>query len=67
MMRATINGIEITGKTIAEIKRKASTIANRNNNAIDEMIVEFENLKEGKFMRFNRKFPDNSIIRGQWR
>lgn len=67
-MTATVYGQTVQAHTITSLKRKASMIANGYFNPIDEMQVCYgpEN-KMLTYTRINRKTPDNTICRGQWR
>lgn len=67
MLTAQLYGETINGKTITEIKRKASRIANKYCNTIDRMEVtdQDRNIK-CTFRRFNRKYPNNTIEFSQW-
>lgn len=66
MLNGKLYGETITAKTIRGLKRKASVIANRIYNPIDEMEA-----TDGKttvtLYRINEKFPNNTIFRGEWR
>jgi hypothetical protein len=67
MMTAQLYGKTISGKTMTEIKRKASRIANDYWNMVDRMEVTDE--QSGNvltFMRINRKSPNNAMIFGKW-
>ena len=66
MFTAEINGKTITAKTVSELKRKASTIANNRFDVIDTMkVISGERILTLK--RFNKKYPNNTITRGKWR
>lgn len=67
MFTAQLYGKTISGKTMTEIKRKASRIANDYWNMVDRMEVTDE--QSGNvltFMRRNRKSPNNMIVYGTW-
>lgn len=67
MFTAQLYGKTISGKTMTEIKRKASRIANNYWNVVDRMEVTDE--QSGNvltFMRRNRKSPNNMIVYGTW-
>lgn len=62
---------EIKATSIQTLKRQASTICNNYFNTLDEMKIV---VAEGDcvtnsltLMRVNRKSPDNTIIRGEWK
>lgn len=65
-MFAIIDNIKIEGKTLPDIKRKASRIANNNFRMCDEMILYIDDCNF-KLYRKNSKYPNNTIIRGVWR
>ena len=65
-MFAIIDNKKIEGKTLSEIKRKASTIANNNFRVCDEMILCVDNCNF-KLYRRNSKYLNNTITRGVWR
>lgn len=68
MLTAQLYGKTISGKTIAEIKRKVSRIANGLQNAFDCMkVMDQEVGLECTFWRYNRKCPNNTIQYGKWR
>lgn len=63
MLTAQLYGKTISGKTITEIKRKASRIANDFYNAFDCMkVMDQEIGLECTFYRYNRKSPNNIIL-----
>ena len=66
MFTAEINGKTITGKTITEIKRKASMIANNRFSTVDILEVRTETATT-LYYRRNKKCPNNTIERGKWR
>lgn len=67
MLTATLYGKTVNGKTITEIKRKASRIANGFHNAFDCMEVSnSENGMKCTYWRYNRKSPNNTIKFGAW-
>jgi predicted transcriptional regulator len=66
MFTAEINGKTITAKTVSELKRKASTIANNRFDVIDTMkVISGERILT--FKRFNKVYPNNKIERGVWK
>lgn len=66
-MTAQLYGKTISGKTITEIKRKASRIANSFYNAFDCMKVTDQGIGlKCTFYRYNRKSPNNTIVFGKW-
>lgn len=73
MLTAQLYGKTISGKTIAEIKRKASRIANGFQKAFDCMKVTDQEVGlECTFWRYNRKSPNNTIVlesgsKGAWK
>ena len=62
---ASIYGETIQANTAADLKRKASIIANRRFNVIDEMVVSFDGMSV-TLRRFNIKTPWNTITRDKW-
>jgi hypothetical protein len=56
----------IQAKTISDLKRKASIIANGRNKPVDQMEVTADNGLSCRFVRFNQVCPNNTIIRGKW-
>lgn len=67
MFTAQLYGKIISGKTIAEIKRKASRIANNYWNVVDRMeVTDEQNGITMMFYRNNRKTPNNMIEYGTW-
>lgn len=66
MLTGKLYGETITANTMIGLKRKASIVANRQYNPIDEMEA-----TDGKttvtLYRINEKFPNNTIFRGEWR
>lgn len=67
MLTAQLYGKTISGKTITEIKRKASRIANGFQNSFDCMRVTDQEVGLNcTFWRFNKKFPNNTIVFGKW-
>ncbi len=67
-MTATLYGKTVQAHTITSLKRKATMVANEFFNPIDEMQVCYgpENMTL-TYTRVNRKTPDNTIRRGQWK
>ena len=65
MLIGTIYGKTIYANTFTDLKRKASIVANGYFNAVDELEVRGGNLV-GKWYRFNKKYPNNTIYRGTW-
>lgn len=67
LFSATIYGRAITGRTITEIKRKASIVANRNFRPCDTMIVTWDGCSSPlHYCRINQVAPNNTIKRGKW-
>lgn len=67
MFTAQLYGKTISGKTITEIKRKASRIANNYWNVVDRMeVTDEQNGITMMFYRNNRKTPNNMIEYGTW-
>ena len=74
MFTTTIYGKQIQAKTLKGLKCKASKIANRYHNTIDEMVVTISEKVQGfpnpatfKLTRINKKSPNNTIVYGQWK
>lgn len=62
-----INGKIITAKTFPQLKRIASIEANKRYSPYDELLVLMRNGVEPlRLYRFNKKSPNNEIIRGKW-
>lgn len=67
MYKAIIYNKTIKGKTVSELFRKASRIANNYYNVIDKIII-FDSVGiPCEFTRINHKYPNNTIKRGKWR
>lgn len=66
MLKATIYGEQIEAANMPALKRKASKIANGYNNAVDEMTVTYGD-HTVTYYRFNRKEPNNTNERGEWK
>lgn len=67
MFTAQLYGKMISGKTITEIKCKASRIANNYWNVVDRMeVTDEQNGITMMFYRNNRKTPNNMIEYGTW-
>lgn len=67
MFTAQLYGKTISGKTMTEIKRKASRIANDYWNMVDRMeVTDEQNGITMMFYRNNRKTPNNMIEYGTW-
>lgn len=67
MFTAQLYGKTISGKTMTEIKRKASRIANNYWNVVDRMeVTDEQNGITMMFYRNNRKTPNNMIEYGTW-
>lgn len=60
MLEAVCYNIIIHGK------RKASKISNTHYNVFDHLYIAKDDILV-HFMRTNKKYPNNTIIRGQWR
>lgn len=61
---------EVCAKSLPALKRAASRKCNNYFNVVDEMVlmsVKPDCQVELKFTRINRKSPNNTIERGQWR
>lgn len=72
MFTAKIYGREIKANTLKGIKAKASRIANDYWKPIDEMEVihtdsEGREVTRTKWVRINKKCPNNTITYGQWK
>lgn len=66
-MTAIINGKRITAKTLTQIKRLASIEANKNYKTYDEFyLLSAPGFPPVLFTRYNKKYPNNTIIRGEW-
>ena len=67
-----IHGITVIAKTMKDLKRKASIIANQKWSSYDEMkvfshdIERCENTELFTLRRINRKCPNNTISYGKW-
>ncbi len=67
-MVAIINGKYITAKTLTQIKRLASIEANKNYKTRDEFcLLPAPGFPPVLYIRRNKKCPNNTIIRGEWR
>lgn len=71
-LEAIVNGKQtVSAYQLAELKRKASRVANLDANALDEMTVSvFEGstlVAKLNFTRQNCKAPNNTIRRGEWK
>ena len=64
-MTATIYGQTIEAKSMSDLKRKASMIANRYYSTVDEMKVVGDDWKLTMY-RINKKTPWNTITYGGW-
>jgi len=68
MFTAEIYGREIKAKTLKGLKCKASKIANNYWKPFDEMFVTGDDfLQTLRFIRINKKCPNNTIVYGQWK
>lgn len=71
-MLGIVYGQEVQANTLTGLKRKATSVANRYYNAVDELTV-LMNTDTGYgavklvLTRTNKKSPNNEIRRGQWR
>ena len=71
-LHGTLYGITIIAKTMTELKRKASRIANNYFSAYDTMKVNLhdigkcENIEQFTLTRVNKKAPSNRIVYGSW-
>lgn len=66
MLEAVCYNIIIHGATVTELKRKASKIANTHYNVFDHLYIAQGDILV-HLMRTNKKAPNNTVIRGQWR
>lgn len=67
MFIAIINNKTIKAKTLSQLKRLASIEANKNYNTYDEFyLLSAPGFPPILFTRYNKKSPNNEIIRGQW-
>lgn len=66
-MTAIVNGKHITAKTLTQIKRLASIEANKNYKMRDEFYLFAPGFPPVLYIRRNKKYPNNTIIRGEWR
>ena len=58
----------VESRSLTGLKRCASQLCNCNYKAVDKMIVTFDtSSKPATFYRFNKIYPNNTIIRGKWR
>lgn len=68
MLTAVIYGKEIKAKTLKGLKCKASKIANNYRKPFDEMFVTGDDFFQAlRFIRINKKCPNNTIVYGQWK
>ena len=68
MFTATVYHKVIKAKTMRGLKMLASKIANQYCNAIDEMFVVGDSILQTlRFIRINKKCPNNTIVYGQWK
>lgn len=67
LYRAVINNKIIQADTFSQIKRLASVEANKQYNVEDTFyLLDLPGGTPLVFRRHNRKFPNNTIIRGEW-
>lgn len=66
MLEAVCYNIIIHGETVTALKRKASKIANAHYNVFDHLYIAQGDILI-HLMRTNKKAPNNTIIRGQWK
>ena len=67
MFTATVYHRVVKAKTLRGLKMLASKIANRYCNSIDEMFVTGDGFNQTyKYIRINKKCPNNTITYGQW-
>ena len=66
MLEAVCYNIIIHGDNITELKRKASKISNAYYNVFDHLYIAQDDILV-HLMRTNKKAPDNTIKRGEWR
>ena len=67
MFTATLYHKVVKAKTMRGLKMLASKIANQYCNSIDEMFVTSNEFKHIKYIRINKKCPNNTIVYGQWK
>lgn len=68
MFTATLYHRVVKAKTMRGVKMLASKIANQYHNAIDEMFLTGDGFNETfKYIRINKKYPNNTIVYGQWK
>lgn len=58
---------EFATSNITQAKRKASKLCNNYNNVIDTLLIDIGNWHTARFVRINKKSPDNMIVRGKWK
>ncbi len=57
----------VKANDMSVLKRKASTLCNRYNKAVDTMLVTINSKEqEIRYSRRNKLSPDNKVIRGVW-
>lgn len=70
IFKGIINGTPIESSSFLTLKAKASKVANKNFNAVDELLIthvdgtDYEN--PIRIVRINKKYPNNTIERGKW-
>lgn len=67
MLTAIIYNKTIQAKTLTQLKRLASREANKKYRPYDEFyLLSAPGIQPLLFIRRNKKFPNNTIIRGEW-
>lgn len=67
MLTAIIYNKTIQAKTFVQLKRLASREANKKYKPYDEFyLISSPGLSPVLYTRRNKKFPNNTIIRGEW-
>jgi len=56
---------EFTIANITQAKRTASKLCNNYYNATDTLLIDIGNWHTSRFVRINKKSPDNKIVRGK--
>lgn len=58
----------IESRSLSGLKRCASQLCNGMYKAVDKMVVTFDtSSKPATFYRFNKIYPNNTVIWGKWR
>lgn len=58
---------EFNVKNITQAKRTASKLCNNYYNITDTLLIDIGNWHTARFLRINKKSPDNKIVRGKWK